>query len=165
MSKRFSLIVAVVVASLFHLGPATAQTTSPELIAAAKELVTAMRMTDQLKTMLPIIMNALKPAIVQNRPEVAKDYDALLPELGQLMISRADGFVAGMATVYARNFTVAQLHDIADFYRTPTGRALLEKQPVLAQEGLEVGQRFGASLAGELQTRIRSELRKKGHNI
>jgi hypothetical protein len=165
MPKRLSLVVAVVVASLFHMGPATAQTTNPELIAAAKELVTVMRMADQIKTMVPMIMNAIKPAIVQNRPEVAKDYDALVPEFAQLMISRADGFVAGMATVYARNFTVAQLREITDFYRTPTGKAMLEKQPVLAQEGLEVGQRFGASLAGELQTRIRSELRKKGHNI
>lgn len=165
MPKRFSLIVAVVAASLFHAGLATAQTASPETVAAAKELVTVMRMTDQIKTMVPLIMNALKPAIVQNRQEVAKDYDALLPELGQLMASRADEFVAIMAAVYARNFTAAQLRDIAAFYRTPTGQALLEKQPVVAQEGLEAGQRFGGSLAGELQTRIRSELRKKGHNI
>lgn len=165
MPKRFSLIVAVVVASLFHIGPAATQTTSPETVAAAKELVTTMRMTDQLKAMLPVILNALKPMIVQDRPEVARDFDALAPGLAQLMNSRAGDFVAAMATVYAKNFTVAQLRDLTDFYRTPTGQVMLEKQPLLAQESLEVGQRFGASLAGELQTRIRNELRKKGHNI
>lgn len=164
MLTRLSLIV-VVVASLLHTGPAATQTANPELLSAAKELVTIMRAADQLKTIFPLIMNAMRPAIVQDRPEVGKDFDALMPGLMRLMESRADDLVASMAAVYARNFTVVQLREIADFYRTPTGKAMLEKQPVLAQESLQVGQRFAQSLAGEFQTQIRNELRKKGHNI
>lgn len=164
MLKRLSLIV-VVVANLLHTGPAAAQTANPELLAAAKELVIVMRAADQLKAIFPLIMNAMRPAIVQNRPEVGKDFDTLLPGLMRLMESRADDLVASMAAVYARNFTVMQLREIADFYRTPTGKAMLEKQPALAQESLQIGQGFAQSLAGEFQTQIRNELRKKGHNI
>lgn len=164
MLKRLSLIV-VVGASLLHAGPAAAQTANPETLVAAKELVVAMQATDQLKAIFPLIMNAMRPAIVQNRPEVGKDFDALMPGLMRLVEARAGDLVAAMAAVYARNFNVAQLREIADFYRTPTGKAMLEKQPLLTQESLQIGQRFAQNLAAEFQTQIRDELRKKGHNI
>jgi hypothetical protein len=40
-----------------------------EATAAARSLVETMKMTDQFKAMLPTILQALKPAIVQDRPE------------------------------------------------------------------------------------------------
>jgi hypothetical protein len=165
MPKRLLLVAFALAASLFAAGPAAAQTASPEQTAAAKELVTAMRASEQLKTMFPLIMNALRPAIVQNRPEIARDFDALMPGLLREVEAQSEGFVAAIAAVYARNFTVGQMRDIAAFYKTPTGQALLEKQPVLGQESLAIGQRFAQSLAGDFQKQIRDELRKKGHNI
>ena len=57
---------------------AEAQTTSSDARAAAKDLVEAMRAADQLKMLLPLIMQQLKPAVVQGRPEVERDYEAML---------------------------------------------------------------------------------------
>jgi hypothetical protein len=179
MRIRFSLMVGVLVAGLLHAGPGAAQVlaqapaqapadaTAPaaDAVAAAKELVTTMRLAEQLKTLLPIIMQGLKPAIVQNRPEVERDYNALLPLMLEVTNQRIGEYIEVMATIYARNFTADELRQVAAFYQTPTGRKMLEKLPALTQESMAAGQRFGQSLSKEFETRIKDELRKKGHNI
>jgi uncharacterized protein len=172
MRARFSLMVALVVASLVQAGPGVAQGPAQapaeapaDAVAAAKELVTTMRLAEQLKTLLPIIMQGLKPAIVQNRPEVERDYDALLPLMLEVTNQRIGEYIEVMATIYARNFTADELRQVAAFYQTPTGRKMLEKLPSLTQESMMAGQRFGQALSKEFESRIKDELRKRGHNI
>ena len=43
-------------------------------MAAAHDLIVTMRAADYFKAIMPAIMHGLKPAIVQNRPEVERDY-------------------------------------------------------------------------------------------
>jgi len=61
-------VVAIVAAALLGAGPAASQPASPDATAAARELLTTMRMADQLKAILPLLMQQLKPAIVQGAP-------------------------------------------------------------------------------------------------
>jgi len=165
MPKRNWFIASLLAASLLASGRCAAQAPGPDSMAAARELVVVMQLTDRLKEIVPVIMQTIKPAVVQNRPEVERDFDAMLPLMIQIMNSRMDDYVAIMSAIYARNFTAPQLREIIAFYRTSTGVVMLEKTPTLMRESLQAGQRFGASIAGELQNRIREELRKKGHNI
>lgn len=165
MPKRLALIAGIIVTVLFHAAPSTAQTPDSDSLAAAKELITVLKLTDQIKTMAPIIMQGLKPAIVQNRPEVERAYDEVLPFVLELANRRLGEFVEAAAAIYARAFTASELREIAAFYQTPIGQKMLAKMPGLMQDSLAAGQRFGQSLAGELATRMKEELRKKGHNI
>src|SRR5262245_31529794 len=169
MRMRVWLMVGVLVAGLLQAGPGAAQAPAaapdPEALTAAKELVTSMKLADQLRTLLPIIMQGMKPAIVQNRPAVERDYDAMLPVLLEVTNQRIGEYIEVMATIYARNFTADELRQVAAFYQTPTGRKMLEKLPSLTQESMAAGQRFGQALSKEFETRIKDELRKKGHNI
>ena len=83
---------------------------------------------------MPLMMQGLKPAIVQGRADVARDFDAIMPQLLESMSARTDAFVQGIAAVYARNFTVDELRQLTAFYRGPVGQKYLEKMPVIAQE-------------------------------
>jgi hypothetical protein len=58
---------------LLAAGPAGAQAPPPDALAAARELIVTMRAADYFKTILPAIVQQLKPAIVQNRPQVERD--------------------------------------------------------------------------------------------
>lgn len=58
--------------------------------------------------------------------------------------------VDSMVPIYAAHFTRAELEQLVQFYQSPLGRHLTEVQPVLAQEGGLVGQRWGASIAREV---------------
>jgi len=147
----------------FYTGSASAQPVSDDAIAAARELMIVMRATDQFKALLPNVVQAMKPAVVQGRPDVEKDFDVIVPVLLEGMNVRVDELTNELATVYARNFTADEMRQITAFYRSVTGQRFVEKMPAVAQQSLPVGQAWGQKVAAELQGRIAEELRKRGH--
>ena len=150
---------------LLAAGPAAAQSPSPDTLAAARELIVTMRAADYFKTIMPAIVQQLKPAIVQNRPQVERDYDAIMPLMLESMNARVSEIIDQVAALYARNFTAAELNEVVAFYRGPTGQKFIQKLPLITQESMVIGQRFGQSIAAELRSRIVDELRKRGHDI
>jgi uncharacterized protein len=124
-----------------------------------------MRAADYFKTIMPAIVQQLKPAIVQNRPQVERDYDAIMPLMLDSMNARVSEIIDQVAALYARNFTAAELNEVVAFYRGPTGQKFIQKLPLITQESMVIGQRFGQSIATELRSRIVDELRKRGHDI
>jgi hypothetical protein len=88
--------------------PAPAPSPNPEAATAARELMDTMKLTDQFKAILPTIFQQLKPAIVQNRPEVERDLDSFMPILADKMGSRLGELENAIALIYASNFTAAE---------------------------------------------------------
>ena len=166
MPRRPMLIaVSMFAATLLMNAPAGAQPAPSDSTVAARELVVTMRAADQLKTLLPLFMQQLKPLIAQGRANVESDIDALMPTLMEGMMARSDEFIELVATVYARNFTADELRQVTAFYRGPAGQKFLEKMPVVTQESMVAGQKWGQAIVGELRTRIMDELRKRGHKL
>ena len=159
------MIAAALLASLLGVAPTWAQTPPPEATSAARELIVAMKATDQFKAILPLIMQNLKPAIVQNRPDVEKDFDAITPAMIDMAMSKLPALTALMAQVYARNFTTAELNDLMAFYKTPTGQKLLQSMPVITQQSLAAGQQFAQTIVTDLQKQIVEEMKKRGHTL
>jgi uncharacterized protein len=73
--------------------------------------------------------------------------------------------VAASSTVYANNFTVAEMRAIEAFYRQPVGQKLLEKSPAIMQQSNQVGQDASRKAADDLRTRLTEALRQKGHKL
>jgi hypothetical protein len=145
--------------------PIQAQPPSSAALAAARELVEAARTAEQFQSLLPLIVQQMKPAVVQGRPEVERDYDKIMPLLMEAANQQVARLADEVAGIYARNFAVEELRELTAFLRTPTGRKFLDMTPIIAQESMSMGQKFEQRVAQELQTRIREELRKRGHNI
>jgi hypothetical protein len=161
---RRALIIAAL-ALITFVQPARTQTASSEASAAAKELVITMRAADQFNALFPMLMQQLKPVMLQGRPEIEKDYDAMIPEVVTAAKARIGEVVDAIAVVYAQHFSVDELKQISEFYKTPIGQKFLAQMPAITRDSLAVGQKFGQSLAADLRDRMTKELRKKGHNI
>jgi hypothetical protein len=134
-------------------------------MAAARSLVNTMKLADQYKALLPAILLSLKPALTQDRPEIEQDYDAMLPMIADAFTPYYTSMIDGIATVYANNFTAAELRDIEAFYRQPVGQKMLEKMPAIGQQALAVGQEIGRKAAEDLRQRLTEALRQKGHKL
>lgn len=162
---RHTSIAVFVAALLLAVCPLQAQTPTaapPENLAAARELVQVMKATDQFKLLLPSIFQALKPAIVQDRPQAEKDFDAIIPIVTAAAEKRLDEFADMMANVYAHNFSVDEIHDLTAFYRSPTGQKLIAREPVIARESMAAGQQFGQELVQDIKQQITDEMKKRG---
>src|SRR4051812_44703990 len=104
-TMRRAFIIGAI-ALLVFVRPAQTQTTSPEAMAAAKDLIEVTRAAEQLKMMMPMIMQQLKPAIVQGRTEIERDYDALLPQMFALIEQRMNELTGALGAIYATHFSV-----------------------------------------------------------
>lgn len=162
MSGR-PLIVATLL--LFSICTSSAQTPSPDAMTAARSLVTTMKLPDQYKALLPAILLTLKPALTQDRPEIERDYDAMMPMIEDAFAPYYTAMLDDVAAVYANNFTLGELREIEAFYRQPAGQKLLEKTPALAQQTNQVGQDASRKAADDLRTRLTEALRQKGHKL
>jgi len=160
---RCLLIIACVFFGSIAAAPA--QTPSPEAMAAARSLVTTMKLGDQYKALLPAILLALKPTLTQDRPEIERDYEAMLPAVADAFAPYYSSMVDAIAAIYANNFSASELRDIEAFYRQPTGQKLLEKSPIIAQQAAVVGQDIGRKASDDLRARLTDALRQKGHKL
>lgn len=150
---------------LLSSGAAPAQTPTPESMAAARSLVTTLKLSDQYKALLPVILLGLKPALVQDRPEIERDFDAMIPTIADAYTPYYNAMVDGIATVYANSFSLDELHQIEAFYRQPAGQKFLEKSQAIRQKGAEIGQDIGRKASDELRASLTQLLREKGHKL
>jgi uncharacterized protein len=162
MSRRLLIIAGMF---LFSIYASPAQIASPDAMTAARSLVATMKLSDQYKALLPAILLGLRPALVQDRPEIERDYDAMMPMIVAAFDPYYTAMVDDVAAIYANNFTVGELHEIEAFYRQPVGQKFLEKSQSIAQQSLQVSQDASRKAAEDLRTRLTEALRQKGHKL
>ena len=112
MLNRLFRMAGLLAAILLLTAPARAQSPSPESTAAAKELIDTINLAGQFKNLMPIIMKNLKPAIVQGRSNVDRDYDAMMPVLLEAFQARIGELMDALAIIYSSNFSAEELHTV-----------------------------------------------------
>jgi hypothetical protein len=162
MARRL-LVVACLL--LLSATASRAETPAPDTMAAARSLVITMKLADQYKALLPAILLGLKPALTQDRPEIERDYEAMLPMVADAFTPYYDSMVDGVAAIYATNFTATELREIEAFYRQPVGQKMIAKMPAISQQALSVSQEIGRKAAENLRQRLTEALRQKGHKL
>jgi hypothetical protein len=117
--------------------PALAQPAQPsaEHVAVALETLNALDMQKQLDAS---IETALQLQFQQN-PQL-RELEGPMRQFFEKHMSW-DALKDEYALIYARQFTVAELRQLAAFYRSPLGQKLAAATPTLMQEGAELGQR------------------------
>jgi hypothetical protein len=120
---------------------------SPEGMQAAQELF-AILSGDMMKQLTGQVTDALWPQ-VEAQAHADKIDDATLGEMRQafdrIQIAFVDEAMKDAPPIYARHFTVSELHELAAFYRSPTGAKALHVLPQVMGE-------FTTTLVPHLQT-------------
>ena len=78
MIKR-TLAGVVLLVTLLVPGMASAEAPSPETLAIARELIATSRAAESVKLILPSIVQLIKPAIVQGRPQAVETLHGEVP--------------------------------------------------------------------------------------
>ncbi len=160
-----NIVVALACACLLIVAPSRAESPSPETLAAARELVATIKATDNFKAILPTMMQTMKPAIVQGRPAVEKDYDAIVPRMIELATSRLSerggAHCAGLCPKLHRRTSCTNSGLLSHADRTKAGAEYAGHHPAEHGDRTTMGQ----GLAADLRARITDELRKRGHDI
>jgi uncharacterized protein len=162
MFKRLTIVGAVLMLSI---GVSNAQSPSPDALEAARTLVTTLKLTDQYKALLPGILFSLRPTLTQDRPEIERDFDAMVPTVLQSFSTYDKSMVDGAAALYAKAFSVDELRAIEAFYRSPAGQKYRQKSQELTLMSLQIGDDISRKAVDELKARMSQLLREKGHKL
>ena len=161
---RQAIRAAVLVLCIVPVGGVSADDETDRL-QLARELIVVNQMLRNMDAMMPSVMSAMKPIITRGDPKIEKDFDAI----ANLVMAEFEPFKAQMlddfARIAARAYTKAELEEILAFSKSPTGQKMARLAPTMAQSGMAIGQQYGAKAAAQFSEKMKSELRKRGHNI
>jgi hypothetical protein len=135
----------------------------PAALESARALMDESGIAKTFEAMLTPMAQQMSQVLRSVNPErgaaVAQLMEELVvPELRQ----RLPELLQAMTIIYAQHFTAAEMDELRQFYRTPTGKKFLEKQTTLAIEGQRVGQIWGQRAALEAFDRLKPELERRG---
>jgi len=91
---------------------------------------------------------------------VITQLEADIPEVNheayrKAAIKTTNGLYGKIADLYMNEFSHAEIKDLIQFYHSPVGKKLAEKQLLLTQKGLGLGQNWGIEMQ-QLATKYKS---------
>jgi len=133
--------------------------------ALARALVVATGISRSFLTLVPQFMDQIGRNLTQTRPELNKDLDLVLTELKPELDRQAEEMIEIAAQVYAKHLPEADLQAAVAFFTSPSGRKYVEAQPTILTEIVTAMQGWQGKISTDMMTRVRAEMKKKGHEL
>lgn len=134
-------------------------------IATARALVVASGISRSFAVMIPQFMDQIGLNLTQTRPELTNDLKTVLTELRPEFDHQADEMVDIAAQIYAKKINESDLKIAVAFFESPAGRTFVETQPAFLTEVVTAMQGWQGKISTDMMTRVRAEMKKKGHEL
>lgn len=161
MKRRLAIVLVLACLAV----PAAAQEPgSPEALRAASELLSVMSpdMTKQLAGAVTAQMWSRVESEMRNKVDAAT-LNELRGEYEKALTRFLDDIMKEAPPVYARHFSAPELHDIAAFYRTPTGMKSLRLMPTISAETIALLVPRLPVFQQDVQGIVEAVLQKRGY--
>ena len=145
--------------------PAAPGTPTPQQISIARDVVLYSGIARSFETIVPQYFDQIGANLTRTRPELIQDLKVVMAALKPEFDKRVDEMIDNAARLYATRLTEQQLKDTAAFFKSPSGVAYVQAQPALMGDLFPAMQSWQKQLSEDMVTRIRAEMKKKGHEI
>jgi uncharacterized protein len=133
--------------------------------ALAREVVEAKGALNMFDSVIVGVIEYHKGVLLQSNPNLQKDLNDVATRLSAEFAPRRANLHAEIARAYASRFTEPELKEILAFYKTPIGKKLIVEEPKGVDEATKRVDEWANKFAEEVLTRIRAEMKKRGHNL
>jgi hypothetical protein len=113
---------------------ARAQEIPADQLAAAREAIKSLSVTDRYDDILPTLAERLKAQFIQSSPNFQSQISAIVDEQALALAPRRADLEKEAATIYAKSFSVDELKSISTFFNTEAGKKLMSSTPLIARE-------------------------------
>jgi hypothetical protein len=157
---------ALALALAASLAPASAQQQpSPAALSAARELMEIKGVKNLVAPVVVGVIEQTKGSILQTNPALGKDLDEIGVQLRTEYEPRTSELTEQIVRLYAQRFTEQELKEAVAFYKTPLGKKILVEEPRILDESYARIQQWANMLRDEVTSRLRVEMKKRGHNL
>ncbi|MHB8885575.1 MAG: DUF2059 domain-containing protein [Methylovirgula sp.] len=145
--------------------PAPAAELTPSHLAAARELVLASGMSRSFDAAIPQLIKRLTETYTQTRPDLAPDLKIVLKDMQPEFTKDTDQMVDKAAHILAGLLSEPDIKVAVAFFSSPAGKKYVQAQPYFFDDVINAMQDWHQQVATHLMTRVRAELKKKGHTL
>jgi uncharacterized protein len=171
--SRFALLLALGLGSLSAAfaqqpaAPPAARTgaPTPQQISLGRDVVLYSGIARSFQTVVPQYFEQIGATLTRTRPELVRDLNVVMAELRPEFDKRVEEMVDNAARLYAGRLTEQQLKDAAAFFKSGSGVAYVQAQPALMSDLFPAMQAWQKQMSEDMVTRVRAEMKKKGHEI
>lgn len=135
----------------------------------ARDIDRLLKMTCALKIGLQfsdLFVQQLSQALKNARPDIPqKAFDIVESVVGEVIaeeIEKPSGLRRDMRFIYHKYFSHEEVREMIAFNSTSLGQKIIRVMPILIQEGMQAGQKWGQSLVATLQQRLAARLEEEG---
>jgi uncharacterized protein len=138
---------------------ARAQDVSEAQLAAARDAIAAINVTDLYDNILPNLAERLKAQFIQASPNFQTQIATVVDEQALTLAARRADLEKEAATIYAKSFSIDELKSIATFFNTEAGKKLLTNQPLITREMSRAAQIWANGISRDLTAQSSEKLR------
>jgi len=142
--------------------PAAAQDITEEHLAAARVAIAASQSTASMDIILPNIGERLKQQLIDARPDAAEQINAIVNDATIELAPRRGDLEEEVARTYARIFSIEELKQIEEFYKTDAGKKLISETAVIARSMEEASRVWATGVQRDLQEAVNKKIEEAG---
>ncbi len=134
-------------------------------LALAKEIVIGSGVSRSFAIVVPQFLDQIGTRLTQTRPDLIKDLNTVMEQIKPEFDKRVDQMVDTAARLYAERLSEQELKDVSNFFKRASGVKFVEQQPLVLNALYVSMQGWQQQLSGDMMTRVREEMKKKGHEM
>jgi hypothetical protein len=179
MIARFSTrhataaLVALALAGIASPVAVQAQTQAPiELPRAAPGALLIAKQIVEIKgikgVFLPLVRGVVEKArqtFLQANFMWSKDINEISAQMQKDYDPRVSELADATARIYATHFSEAELKDLLTFYQSPLGKKMVAEEPKILDASMTYAGTWADTLSDDVMTRMRAEMKKRGHDL
>jgi hypothetical protein len=165
LARHAATARAALLVLLLSGGAVSAQQPSADAIATAKELITVKGGTAIYEPLIPGVIEQAKCVFLRTNPMLGKDLNEVATKLRSEFAARSGELVNDAAKLYATRFSEKELKDALAFYKSPLGRKMIAEEAGILDQSMTNAQNWANRLSEEIMSKMRAEMRKRGHEI
>jgi hypothetical protein len=145
--------------------PAVNPNPSPAQLALAKDIVVNSGISRSFESMIPTFLEQARQGLSTSRPELAKDLTEVVNQLKTEFDAQKEEALQLASQVVASRMSEPELKDVATFFKSPSGQKYVAVQPYMLDDMFRQMQTWTQKLSEQIMTRMRAEMKKRGHDI
>ncbi len=144
--------------------PAKAEPTAAQM-AIGRDIVIGSGISRSFAVVVPQYLDQIGTRLTQTRPDLIKDLNVVMEQIKPEFDKRVDTLIDQAARSYAQRMSEDQLKQIAAFFKSDAGVAYVAAQPAVMNDLFVTMQSWQQQLSVDMMTRVREEMKKKGHEL
>src|SRR5580704_10261854 len=171
MVRKSAMALLVALAAIGLAGTAKSQgvaqppQVSPAQLALAKQIVEIKGVRAMFAPLVHGVIKKTVDSVMQTNMMWGKDINDIAAQIEKDDAPRGQEIVDATARFYASHFTEAELKQILAFYQSPVGQKMLAEEPRALDESMAYAGSWGDNLSIEVMSRLRAEMKKRGHDM